>query len=128
MRCPFLTMGPNGALGNFALNRKDTRIYQYSYRLLFPYQDTCRSGSPIRPTSLLSLKNVPDRLEIAYLGAMDFLDNGTKGNCGVPVRITDGNVVKEFVQEYGALFHGNLPEPDMPIGEGNCMPSGGIRV
>jgi len=83
---------------------KNAKIYQYSYRQLFPFKvfTTSESNPYSHPFIHGKLYLIDD--EIAYLGSLNFTGNGTKNNYETRIRITDRKAIKEFVGEYDALF------------------------
>lgn len=99
---------------NYTFKIRNTKIYRYSYRRLFPFKIFAAPGSQTASHPFIHEKMYLIDEEIAYLGSLDFLDNGTKDNYGIQVRVTDRNVMKELVNEYEVLFHNeDLQELDI---------------
>lgn len=99
---------------NYTLKIRNTKIYRYSYRRLFPFKIFAAPGSQSASHPFIHEKMYLIDEEVAYLGSLDFLDNGTRDNYGIQVRVTDRNVIKELVYEYEALFHNeDLQELDI---------------
>jgi phosphatidylserine/phosphatidylglycerophosphate/cardiolipin synthase-like enzyme len=92
----------------------NVKIYHYSYRRLFPFKvfATPESNSYSHPFIHGKLYLVDDK--IAYLGSLNFTENGTRNNYETRIRITDRKAVKEMECEFDALFQNeNYLEKDL---------------
>ncbi|RTE54125.1 hypothetical protein EHW67_09385 [Arenibacter aquaticus] len=99
---------------NYSKRIKNTTIYLYSYRQLFPFRVflTPESNSYSHPFIHGKLYLIDD--EIAYLGSLNFTANGTRNNYETRIRITDKKAVKELLGEFESLFHNpDYPERDL---------------
>lgn len=83
---------------------RKAKIYHYSYRQLFPFKvyTTPIGNSYSHPFIHGKLYLVDD--EIAYLGSLNFTNNGTRNNYETRIRIADRKAVKELASEFDALF------------------------
>tara|TARA_R100000935_G_scaffold21946_1_gene40702 strand:+ start:44286 stop:45068 length:783 start_codon:yes stop_codon:yes gene_type:complete len=84
---------------------RNAKIYQYTYRQLFPFKvfTTPNSQSYSHPFIHGKMYLIDD--DIAYLGSLNFTGNGTKNNYETRIRITDRKAVKELMGEFEALVH-----------------------
>lgn len=111
---PLLAVWP--FIWNYSSKIRNTKIYRYSYRRLFPFKIVATSDSRSYSHPFIQEKMYLIDGEIAFLGSLDFLDNGTNDSYGVQIRITDRNVIKELVDEFDRLFK-NSDYPELDITE-----------
>ena len=111
---PLLAVWP--FIWNHSSKIRNTKIYRYSYRQLFPFKIVATSNSQSYSHPFIHEKMYLIDGEIAFLGSLDFLDNGTNDSYGIQIRITDQNVIKELVDEFDALFK-NSDYPELDITE-----------
>ena len=90
---------------NYTSKIRNAKIYNYSYRQLFPFKvfTTPASNSYSHPFIHGKLYVIDDG--IAYLGSLNFTGNGTRNNYETRIRITERKALKELVCEFDALFH-----------------------
>lgn len=101
---------------NYSKRIKNTKIYLYSYRQLFPFRVilTPESNSYSHPFIHGKLYLIDE--EIAYMGSLNFTANGTRNNYETRIRITENKAVKELVEEFEYLFH-NQDYPERNLAE-----------
>ena len=96
---------------NYTSKIRNAKIYQYSYRRLFPFKVFTTPDFQSYTTPFIHGKMYLIDEGIAYLGSLNFTGNGTKNNYETRIRITDRKGVEELVAEFDALFHNeNYPE------------------
>tara|TARA_R110000851_G_scaffold271801_4_gene424461 strand:- start:861 stop:1250 length:390 start_codon:yes stop_codon:yes gene_type:complete len=95
---------------------RNAKIYQYSYRRLFPFKvyTTTVSDSYSNPFIHGKMYLIDDG--IAYLGSLNFTGNGTRNNYETRIRITDRKAVKELIFEFDDLFN-NEDYPERELAE-----------
>lgn len=99
---------------NYTSKIRNAKIYQYSYRQLFPFKvfTTPESNSFSHPFIHGKMYLIDD--EIAYLGSLNFTGNGTRNNYETRIRITDRIAVKELMGEFDDLFNNeDYPEREL---------------
>ncbi|MCM4168408.1 Cardiolipin synthase [Arenibacter antarcticus] len=87
---------------------RNAKIYHYSYSQLFPFKvfTTPESNSYSHPFIHGKIYLIDD--EIAYLGSLNFTNNGTRNNYETRIRMVDRKAVKELVAEFETLFHNEI--------------------
>lgn len=84
---------------------RNAKIYHYSYRQLFPFKvyTTPIGNSYSHPFIHGKLYLIDDG--VAYMGSLNFTNNGTRNNYETRIRISERKAVRELVGEFDALFH-----------------------
>lgn len=90
---------------------KNKRIYNYTYRQLFPFKVFVSPDKKSFNRTFIHSKIYIIDNEIAYLGSLNFTGNGVKENHETRIRTTDHNAVGKIVEEVDHLFfNSNLDE------------------
>jgi phosphatidylserine/phosphatidylglycerophosphate/cardiolipin synthase-like enzyme len=99
---------------NYTSKIRNTAIYRYSYRQLFPFK-VCATpdySSNSHPYIHGKMYLIDD--EIAYLGSLNLTANGTKNNYETRIRIIDPGAVGELAEEFDTLLNNvNIPGLDV---------------
>ncbi len=102
-------------LSRYATNKvKNTQIYRYTYRRLFPFKVIVSPHSNASYQNFIHGKMYIIDDETAYLGSLNFTGNGTRNNYETRIRITDTGALKELANEFNGLFQNtDLRERDI---------------
>ncbi|NKI27430.1 hypothetical protein HCG49_12745 [Arenibacter sp. 6A1] len=84
---------------------KNAKIYQYTYRQLFPFKVFTTPTNNSYSHRFIHGKMYLIDDEIAYLGSLNFTGGGTQKNYETRIRIADRKAIKELVAEFKTLFH-----------------------
>jgi len=90
---------------NYNSKIRNAKIYQYSYRQLFPFKVFTIPDSQCYSYPFVHGKMYLIDDGIAYLGSLNFTGNGIRNNYETRIRITDRKAIKELMGEFDALFH-----------------------
>tara|TARA_R110000868_G_scaffold405144_2_gene684149 strand:- start:64 stop:825 length:762 start_codon:yes stop_codon:yes gene_type:complete len=99
-------------IGQFLKTKiKKKRVFSYTYTQLFPFKVVMsRSTMPFGGLFLHGKTYIIDD-KTAYLGSLNFTNNGTKNNYETRIRLTGTESVQMIVEEFDRLLnHDTLPE------------------
>lgn len=94
---------------------KNKRIYHYFYKQLFPFKVFVSPNheNSFKGDFIHSKIYVIDN-EVAYIGSLNFTENGIKKSHETRIRTIDSNAVSKIVEEVNHLFfHSDMVEKDL---------------
>ena len=99
-------------IGQFLKTKiKKKRVFSYTYTQLFPFKVVMSPSTKPYGGLFLHGKTYIIDDKIAYLGSLNFTNNGTKNNYESRIRLTGIESVQMIVEEFNRLLnHDTLPE------------------